>query len=141
MSGLLLFRKSSSSLFHRRLAVTALTHFFSSSPQPSYASSFSSVSNEFSATNNSLFSGVRGFGNSFDHTAEVCKLTKTRALHSGRILQAQGYAVADFSDDDKKGAADEGLEISKLGIHNEIVSSLAKKGITRLFPIQVLPCV
>lgn len=35
----------------------------------------------------------------------------------------------------KKGA-DEGLEVAKLGISEEIVSRLAKKGITRLFPIQ-----
>lgn len=53
-------------------------------------------------------------------------------------------AVADFSDDEKapgknsSGAdIDEGLEISKLGISQEIVSALAKKGITILFPIQV----
>lgn len=32
---------------------------------------------------------------------------------------------------------DDGLEIAKLGIAEEIVSALAKKGITKLFPIQV----
>ncbi|GAB2285048.1 DEAD-box ATP-dependent RNA helicase 53, mitochondrial [Dionaea muscipula] len=56
-----------------------------------------------------------------------------------------GFAVADYSDEEKSkgggggvgtGSADEGLEISKLGIHKEIVSALSKKGITRLFPIQ-----
>ena len=36
-----------------------------------------------------------------------------------------------------KGNADEGLEIAKLGISQDIVSALAKKGITKLFPIQV----
>jgi ATP-dependent RNA helicase DDX21 len=50
------------------------------------------------------------------------------------------HAVADFSDEDKcapsKGGADEGLDISKLGISKEIVTALAKKGITKLFPIQ-----
>lgn len=49
--------------------------------------------------------------------------------------------VDDFSDEDlKKGGAskdEEGLEISKLGIADEIVTALAKKGITKLFPIQV----
>lgn len=49
-------------------------------------------------------------------------------------------AVDDFSDEDlKKGGAskdEEGLEISKLGIADEIVTALAKKGITKLFPIQ-----
>lgn len=52
------------------------------------------------------------------------------------------YAVADFSDEEKapgkkSSDSDEGLEISKLGISHEIVSALANKGITRLFPIQV----
>ncbi|RWR88719.1 DEAD-box ATP-dependent RNA helicase 53-like protein [Cinnamomum micranthum f. kanehirae] len=52
------------------------------------------------------------------------------------------FAVEDFSDDEKvvgkkaRGDGDEGLEISKLGISVEIVSALAKKGITKLFPIQ-----
>ncbi|KAM7271498.1 hypothetical protein ACFE04_030712 [Oxalis oulophora] len=52
-----------------------------------------------------------------------------------------GYAaVAEYplSDEDKvvtKGD-DEGLEIAKLGISNEIVNALAKKGIHKLFPIQ-----
>jgi len=32
---------------------------------------------------------------------------------------------------------DEGLEIAKLGISKEIVDALAKKGIAKLFPIQV----
>ena len=32
---------------------------------------------------------------------------------------------------------DEGLEIAKLGISREIVDALAKKGIAKLFPIQV----
>ncbi|PKA57034.1 DEAD-box ATP-dependent RNA helicase 53 [Apostasia shenzhenica] len=43
-------------------------------------------------------------------------------------------AIAEFYEEGKRG--DEGLEISKLGISQEIVSSLAKKNITRLFPIQ-----
>lgn len=57
-----------------------------------------------------------------------------------------GYAAAaDFSDEDQTrgqggssgGASDVGLEISKLGISEHIVSALAGKGITKLFPIQV----
>lgn len=50
--------------------------------------------------------------------------------------QAAGFAVADYSDDDKT-RGDEGLDISKLNIHDDIVSCLSKKGITKLFPIQV----
>lgn len=49
-----------------------------------------------------------------------------------------GFAVADFPyEESTKANSDEGLEIAKLGISDEIVSSLAKKGITKLFPIQV----
>jgi superfamily II DNA/RNA helicase len=33
----------------------------------------------------------------------------------------------------------EGLEIARLGISARIVEKLAARGITRLFPIQVLP--
>ncbi|XP_058071624.1 DEAD-box ATP-dependent RNA helicase 53, mitochondrial-like [Magnolia sinica] len=50
------------------------------------------------------------------------------------------YAVDEFLDEEKgrkvAGDVDEGLEIAKLGIAEEIVSALAKKGITKLFPIQ-----
>ncbi|KAK9085873.1 hypothetical protein Sjap_026284 [Stephania japonica] len=72
-----------------------------------------------------------------------------RGLHSrvnpmefrASVVARAEYAVDDFSDEErgsgkKAGAADEGLEISKLGIAPEIVSALAKKGINKLFPIQ-----
>ncbi|KAD2392967.1 hypothetical protein E3N88_39944 [Mikania micrantha] len=50
--------------------------------------------------------------------------------------QAVGYAVAvDPSYEDRDSSAD-GIEISKLGISQEIVNALVKKGITKLFPIQ-----
>ncbi|KAJ6741578.1 ATP-DEPENDENT RNA HELICASE DBP3 [Salix viminalis] len=39
-------------------------------------------------------------------------------------------------DEEKVKGSEEGLEISNLGISPEIVNSLAKKGITKLFPIQ-----
>lgn len=50
-------------------------------------------------------------------------------------------AVDDYSDEDrgfgKAGASeDEGLEISKLGISDQIVTALAAKGIKKMFPIQ-----
>ncbi|XP_039845063.1 DEAD-box ATP-dependent RNA helicase 32-like isoform X2 [Panicum virgatum] len=46
-----------------------------------------------------------------------------------------------FYEEDKRaasagGAVDQGLEIAKLGISSKIVDRLAKKGITKLFPIQ-----
>ncbi|KAM7257138.1 hypothetical protein ACFE04_012879 [Oxalis oulophora] len=47
------------------------------------------------------------------------------------LLQAESSAVAALSSDD-----DESLDIAKLGISKEIVDALAKKGITKLFPIQ-----
>jgi hypothetical protein len=46
-----------------------------------------------------------------------------------------------FFDEERKatgGAGDEGLEIAKLGISPKIVNQLAQKGITKLFPIQVI---
>lgn len=51
------------------------------------------------------------------------------------------YAFDDYYEEKKEKSAsksgEEGLEISKLGISQDIVSQLAKKGITALFPIQV----
>ncbi|KAL9373473.1 hypothetical protein Peur_033093 [Populus x canadensis] len=44
-------------------------------------------------------------------------------------------AAPDYGYDEGKGN-EEGLEISRLGISQEIVGALAKKGITKLFPIQ-----
>ncbi|KAK6916080.1 DEAD/DEAH box helicase domain [Dillenia turbinata] len=61
-------------------------------------------------------------------------------LRASSVLLQSGYAVADYSDEERsvvgKKDNDERLEISKLGISSEIVSALAKKGITKLFPIQ-----
>lgn len=54
------------------------------------------------------------------------------------ISQAE-FAVDDYGFEEEKGSSgklEEGLEIGKLGISQEIVSALAKKGITTLFPIQ-----
>ncbi|XP_023751291.2 DEAD-box ATP-dependent RNA helicase 9, mitochondrial [Lactuca sativa] len=56
---------------------------------------------------------------------------------SDMSTQAAGFAVAaDHAYDGDRGTSSDGLEISKLGINQEIVSALAKKGITKLFPIQ-----
>lgn len=52
------------------------------------------------------------------------------------VSQAE-FAVEEYDDASSSRSGDEGLEISKLGIAPEIVSALAKKGITKLFPIQV----
>ncbi|XP_057956639.1 DEAD-box ATP-dependent RNA helicase 53, mitochondrial-like [Malania oleifera] len=57
-------------------------------------------------------------------------------FRASSLLQAE-FAVADYSDEEKSSkASDQGLEISQLGISQDIVSALAKKGITKLFPIQ-----
>lgn len=85
-------------------------------------------------------------------------VSSTRGFHSpvgafgcraGSPLLAE-YAVAEderhdseYGDYDKKAGAkkkssgdDEGLEVAKLGVDEEIVSALARRGIARLFPIQ-----
>lgn len=58
------------------------------------------------------------------------------------------FAVDDYGFEEEKGyggkgtasmnSGEEGLEIGKLGISEEIVSALSKRGITTLFPIQVI---
>ncbi|XP_062107066.1 DEAD-box ATP-dependent RNA helicase 53, mitochondrial-like [Humulus lupulus] len=53
------------------------------------------------------------------------------------VLQAEFAVDVDSYEDSAKGSGnDEGLDISKLGIAQEIVSALAKRGILKLFPIQ-----
>ncbi|KAI4295068.1 hypothetical protein MLD38_040663 [Melastoma candidum] len=58
------------------------------------------------------------------------------------VAASAEFAVADYRsyNEDRSaggsGAGGDGLEIAKLGIEEEIVSALAKKGITKLFPIQ-----
>eukprot|EP00250_Pteridium_aquilinum_P016736 c23265_g1_i1 orf=404-2731(+) len=71
-----------------------------------------------------------------------------RSFHSARVLQQQNPAFAAEQDEERiassttgspsnaESAADEGLEIAKLPISRLLVDSLARRGITKLFPIQ-----
>ncbi|XP_073060782.1 DEAD-box ATP-dependent RNA helicase 53, mitochondrial-like [Primulina eburnea] len=117
MGGLLLLRRSSSSTSSKRLALTALSHIFPEKLPP--PSSNALISPQIPST--------RAL-----HKSSSFFQSTLRGFHSGRALWAE-YAVAHLSDD---GPVDDGLEISKLGISQEIVSALAGKGISRLFPIQ-----
>ncbi|KAJ4973170.1 hypothetical protein NE237_006344 [Protea cynaroides] len=64
-----------------------------------------------------------------------------REFKASTVARAE-HAVDDFSYEEKSSGKkivaenDEGLEIAKLGIAPEIISALARKGITKLFPIQ-----
>ncbi|PIN20381.1 ATP-dependent RNA helicase [Handroanthus impetiginosus] len=125
MGSLLLLRRASSSS-SKRVALAAISHFLSEKPLP--------------VPSNALFSPhfhTFASGSSLPKPSQVLGIT--RGFHSGLPLRA-GFAVADYSDADEKrassGSSDEGLEISKLGISQEIVSALASRGIERLFPIQ-----
>ncbi|KAL3615320.1 DEAD-box ATP-dependent RNA helicase 53, mitochondrial [Castilleja foliolosa] len=126
MGSLLLIRRSSSSS-SKRLALTALSHFFSEKPLPVSSNAHFSSQIHTSATGRALGGPLPVFG-------------LTRGLHSGLPLRG-GFAAADHSDFEEKrafssGSADEGLEISKLGISEDIVSALSSRGIEKLFPIQ-----
>ncbi|EYU43162.1 hypothetical protein ABFS82_08G119800 [Erythranthe guttata] len=127
MGSLLLIRRSSSSS-SKRLAITALSHFFCEKPLPIPSNALFSQHIHTSATGSFLPKPSSVFG-------------LTKGFHSSLPSRA-GFAVADYSDADEKRASsgpspsDEGLEISKLGISQEIVGALARKGIEKLFPIQ-----
>lgn len=56
---------------------------------------------------------------------------------SSTLFRAQ-VALAEDYDESPKVSGKVDLEIANLGIDKEIVSALAKKGITKLFPIQVI---
>ncbi|KAI5433270.1 DEAD-box ATP-dependent RNA helicase 53, mitochondrial [Lathyrus oleraceus] len=80
-------------------------------------------------------------------SAELRQLTvlSARSFHSKSeplLFRASsgsraGYAAEAFPfEEPAKANGDDGLEIAKLGISQDIVSALEKKGITKLFPIQ-----
>nr|XP_043625236.1 DEAD-box ATP-dependent RNA helicase 53, mitochondrial-like [Erigeron canadensis] len=121
MNSLILLRSSSRKLTTLApLATTAsLQHLFTpSSTHPQNQSLKSLI-----PTNVAPFS-IRSFHGSNWVNFRVSDVSK----------QAAGFAVASVDND--RAASNDGLEISKLGISQDIVSALAKKGITKLFPIQ-----
>ncbi|CAK8538683.1 unnamed protein product [Lathyrus sativus] len=80
-------------------------------------------------------------------SAELRQLTvfTARSFHSksqpllfrASSASRAGYAAEAFPfEEQSKATGDDGLEIAKLGISQDIVSALEKKGITKLFPIQ-----
>lgn len=132
MLSTVLRRTSSSSVLapNRALApVTLLHHQLTTTASP------------IPLRNGSLSGEIRPF------SSFLASLIKARDFHvksgpldfkASSVTQA-GIAVADYGSDEEKGkGSEEGLEISNLGISKEIVNSLAKKGITKLFPIQVI---
>ncbi|KAF8413466.1 hypothetical protein HHK36_001453 [Tetracentron sinense] len=138
-----LFRKSASTAFMAsKRTLSALISMEAFRVAPSVTA--------IEATNNGVFGGEFG---SFWRSRAPPKLgfcfgvrdfhfsTGPLEFRASSVSRAE-YAVDDFLDEEKSsgkkvgGVSDEGLEISKLGISQEIVSTLAKKGITKLFPIQ-----
>lgn len=143
-----LLRKSSSSMasITSRQSLTALMSMELFHLVPSVLTSETGVqktSNVFNGESRS-FSGVsEKYGSKWKlGVREFHFSTTPLEIRASSVLKAE-YAVDDFSDEEKDsgkkdgGVSDEGLEISKLGIDEEIVKSLSKKGITKLFPIQV----
>lgn len=123
MGSLVLIRRSSQSSL-KTLALTAVSRFISSNP-------LSAPSNGLTNAQIHTCAGVSGI-------SKASPPVGLRSFHSGQPLRA-GFAAADYSDGEKasSGGADEGLEVSKLGISPKIVEALASKGIHKLFPIQV----
>ncbi|KAL6976052.1 DEAD-box ATP-dependent RNA helicase 53, mitochondrial [Sarracenia purpurea var. burkii] len=142
-SSLALLRKSTS----KRATLAALTgsletllHHNKTHPH------FSTDKIEFVVARNALSGGgIRGLS-SIGWLGGVFEAVSRSSFHAGAAsnfkssvpLSKAEYAVADFLDEDRPSSAtsDDGLEISKLGISEQIVSALSKKGITKLFPIQ-----
>nr|GMC88345.1 DEAD-box ATP-dependent RNA helicase 53-like [Ipomoea batatas] len=129
--GSLLLRKSSSSLPSKKLALVALSRLFS----PSLSISETVISrNGCSIPQFHNFATASNFPAVGSSSAAATAPPPSprqivRGLHISRPLAA-GVAVARLPEED------EGLEISKLGISQEVVSALARRGITQLFPIQ-----
>lgn len=111
-------------------ALTSLLHNLTPSISTVKNGGFSAINEADSAQIKSCFEGARG----------IHARSGRVDFRASFVSQAAGFAAFDdYSDEEKVktvGARDEGLEISKLNIHEEIVSALSKKGITKLFPIQ-----
>lgn len=87
------------------------------------------------------------FGSYGNQNFVFCGLIR-REFHSARPVGFRAtdvasveYAFDDYYEDEKDKedfkSGEEGLEIDKLGISKNIVSQLGKRGITKLFPVQV----
>ncbi|PWA27951.1 DNA/RNA helicase, DEAD/DEAH box type, N-terminal [Artemisia annua] len=82
----------------------------------------------------------------FINSSYVNRVSSTSSFHttpwfnvraSAVVTQSAGVAFAAETCSDEDDSVSDGLEVSKLGISQEIVNALAKKGITKLFPIQI----
>ncbi|WOG98368.1 hypothetical protein DCAR_0417709 [Daucus carota subsp. sativus] len=135
-----------SSLFSRRFKLASLTQQSFSILQNTHHSFstdhlISQQAPQFSTFSGNIHRDTYVFGNKSVPGVK-------RDFHGGGLLNFRGSfglsnavrsVVEEVNDEEvKKGGSgnDEGLEISKLGISSEIVYALAKKGITKLFPIQ-----
>lgn len=127
MNSLFLLRKSSSSLTSKRVSINSISHIFS---------------DKFSPRNALRLPQVQSFTTSLTVSAPPMNRVdgkfgySVKGFHGGgcclQAATATAMAMVELEED-----CEEGLEISKLGISEEIVSALAQRGITSLFPIQV----
>ncbi|KAK4484322.1 hypothetical protein RD792_006899 [Penstemon davidsonii] len=122
--GNFLLKRSSSSILSKRLVLSTLNHFFLSSESSNalispHIYTYATTSSNLPKPSPSLvFSLTRGF-------------------HSSRPVLVELAVTGYYDSEDKRASCgDEGLEISKLGISQDIVSALEMRGIFKLFPIQ-----
>ncbi|KAI7735284.1 hypothetical protein M8C21_031057 [Ambrosia artemisiifolia] len=125
MNSLLFIRSSSRRLTTNLPSITTINHLLVPSSTPSPIHQQYSLKPQ---TSNLNLTFLRGFHGS-RYAASIIKPFNVST-------QSAGYAVAADQSYDDRASNSDGLEISKLGINHEIVDALAKKGITKLFPIQ-----
>ncbi|KAK4343508.1 hypothetical protein RND71_036602 [Anisodus tanguticus] len=115
MNSLFILRKSSSSLTSKRVSINAISHIFS---------------DKFSPRNALQVPQIHIFTTSLTLSAPPKKWVDGKFGYNS----VRGFAATAMVELEEE--CDEGLEISKLGISEEIVSALKQRGITSLFPIQ-----
>ncbi|OIT37556.1 PREDICTED: DEAD-box ATP-dependent RNA helicase 53-like isoform X1 [Nicotiana attenuata] len=120
MNSLFLLRNTSSSLTSKRVTLNSISHIFT---------------DKFIPRNGLKVSQIHSFTTSVTPSAHVSNWVNGNFGYSVRAFNVAATAFADLEEecDVDNGV---GLEISKLGISEEIVSALAQRGITSLFPIQ-----
>ncbi|KAM3216292.1 DEAD-box ATP-dependent RNA helicase 53, mitochondrial [Capsicum annuum] len=117
MNTLFVLKKSSSSLTSKRVTINPISNI---------------TSNKFSPRNALEVPQNHNFNTSLTLSRTPKEWVNGNFEYSDvRGFSATATALVDLDEE-----CDEGLEISKLGICEEIVSALAQRGITSLFPIQ-----
>eukprot|EP01018_Ginkgo_biloba_P031426 Gb_10087 [translate_table: standard] len=94
------------------------------------------ITNQYNVRSRTIHSPASTFGRKVPSPSFAEYAVAEEERHGLWTSGGRDGSDSDSRDTEKTSQSDEGLEISKLGIEQEIIAALAKRGITKLFPIQ-----